>query len=704
MLKNLCVRTKLFVLLLIPVGVLITDMVGSALDNYREMDAMNAAAHIVALSVAGNDTIHELQKERGISVGYTSSKGASFAADLREQRRATVAAHRALAEQIASFVAEQPSSALNSSFRGMLQRLDNLDRLRSSIDAFNVPVKDVIAEYTGTIKELRHILDEILQYSESAAMYAKTANFLELVAAKEFAGQERAQLSGALAAGAFSAGGYRAWVERIVLQNEYLAPALAAATPEVKALSARDVVPLRDVVEGFRQRTFAGLEQNRFEDDPKAWFAASTKYIDALREVEKSMSNELESLAQEMASTAQQVFFTKAAVAVGVLSATVLLAWLIVRDIVGSLRLSVNFAQRVAANELDAEIVMERKDEFGVLAHALTAMLDSIKEMIGRADAATESAREETEKATFAMSEAQEARSQAERATRDGMVAAADRIHTAVEALSLLVQGISGQLEQSDSGAREQSGRLASTATAMEEMNATVMEVARNCSSASEIAGKAREEARKGAEKVLDVSAHIAGVLKDVESLKETMTRLGGRVQNVDTVLNVISDIADQTNLLALNAAIEAARAGEAGRGFAVVADEVRKLAEKTMTATKEVEEVLSGIQQDTESNIRTVDATLGGMHTTTELAQESGNALQAIVELSDSTRGQIESIATAATEQSATSEEINNNVESVSRIATDTADAMSRSINDMRGLMEQAGALERLVAELRAE
>jgi methyl-accepting chemotaxis protein len=218
------------------------------------------------------------------------------------------------------------------------------------------------------------------------------------------------------------------------------------------------------------------------------------------------------------------------------------------------------------------------------------------------------------------------------------------------------------------------------------------------------IATNAREQAQKGAVKVLDVDSRISQLLERTENLKGAMARLGTRVQDVDKVLTVISDIADQTNLLALNAAIEAARAGEAGRGFAVVADEVRKLAEKTMNATKEVAEVLSGIQRDTEHNVATVDATVAEMMTTTGLAKESGEALQAIVRFSDTTKEQVSSMAAASAKQSATSEEINRSVEDVNRIAMDTVAAMVQCTQDMHVLLEQVRALDHLIAVLHAE
>ena len=167
--------------------------------------------------------------------------------------------------------------------------------------------------------------------------------------------------------------------------------------------------------------------------------------------------------------------------------------------------------------------------------------------------------------------------------------------------------------------------------------------------------------------------------------------------------MTVISDIADQTNLLALNAAIEAARAGEAGRGFAVVADEVRKLAEKTMSATTEVGSNITAIQTSTNNNMQRVADTAQAVNKATGVAETSGKALDEILDLVNANSSLIASIATAAEEQSATSEEINRAVDDINRIAEETAGGMQQSSGAVRELSVMAQELRTLLDRLRA-
>ncbi|MDL2279329.1 methyl-accepting chemotaxis protein [Desulfovibrio sp. OttesenSCG-928-G11] len=269
-----------------------------------------------------------------------------------------------------------------------------------------------------------------------------------------------------------------------------------------------------------------------------------------------------------------------------------------------------------------------------------------------------------------------------------------DRVASAAEELA-------AQVEQISHGAEVQRDRVTSTASAMAQMNATVLEVARNAGEASQQSDQTRAKAENGEELVNLVVSSIDTMNTVGESLRTNMQELGTLAEGIGGVMNVITDIADQTNLLALNAAIEAARAGEAGRGFAVVADEVRKLAEKTMEATKEVGGTISAIQQSARVNQAEVARAVESVSEATARADDSGKALQEIVNIASGTSEVVASIATAAEEQSATSEEINNAIEEINRIVIENTDGMTQSSAAVQELSAMARKLKTTMEDL---
>jgi len=390
--------------------------------------------------------------------------------------------------------------------------------------------------------------------------------------------------------------------------------------------------------------------------------------------------------------------------AVGINILVLLLTYFAIRSIMRPMTNLTTYAKQVSGGDYDCTCEIRANDEIGNLAQVLSETVSKVKESIHLASDSEKMAQTEAMNAREATVKAEEAKGRAEQAKQQGMLQAALKLEQVVEIVGSASQQLAAQIEQSNKGAQAQANKAAEVATAMEEMNATVLEVAQNASRTAETSNKAQDKAKEGADvvrRVIDGIAHVQGTAVE---LKNQMTDLGKQSEGIGQILNVISDIADQTNLLALNAAIEAARAGDAGRGFAVVADEVRKLAEKTMTATKQVGDAIKGVQACTHTNIVKVDEAVKSIIGATELAGLSGQALEDIVHLVETATDQVQSIATAAEEQSSASDEINRAVEEVNTVAKATSTAMGDAARSVVELSRQANDLRMLIQNLKSD
>jgi len=284
-----------------------------------------------------------------------------------------------------------------------------------------------------------------------------------------------------------------------------------------------------------------------------------------------------------------------------------------------------------------------------------------------------------------------------------------DKLHgiiSLISSTSTQVASASSQLnstaERIATGAEEVAAQASTVATAGEEMSATSGDIAQNCQMAAEGAQRASQSATNGAGVVERTVAVMGQIAEKVQESAKTVESLGERSDQIGAIIGTIEDIADQTNLLALNAAIEAARAGEQGRGFAVVADEVRALAERTTRATKEIGEMIKAIQRETKGAVAAMEQGVQQVEAGTIEAAKSGDALRDILDQVNDVATQVNQIATAAEEQTATTSEISNNMQQITQVVHDTAYGAHHSATAATQLYRNAEELQRLVRQFK--
>jgi len=352
------------------------------------------------------------------------------------------------------------------------------------------------------------------------------------------------------------------------------------------------------------------------------------------------------------------------------------------------------YSKAVAEGNLEAQAHGRFRHEFGNLFRDIMGMVAMLREQIAAVRCKEEEALKQAAAARDAMIEAQQ---QEERAKElwGNMLDAGQQAESIADRVSVATEQVAAMLVQIRNGAHNQHERVSETATAMEQMNAVVLEVSHNATQATERASDARDKAVEGAGLVKDAVTSIEEVSGFTDRISKGLEKLGLQVESIGQVMDVINEIADQTNLLALNAAIEAARAGDAGRGFAVVADEVRKLAEKTMSATQQVEEHIVSIQEASARNISRFKEVVEVVEHSAVQARSSGEVQGTIIGLVEQNVINVESIASASEEQSAASEQIARATDEVREIAESFVDG----VEDAHSAV---GELVRLADELR--
>lgn len=366
-----------------------------------------------------------------------------------------------------------------------------------------------------------------------------------------------------------------------------------------------------------------------------------------VHEVEAFVKHSTDAIAKEKELAIAEMIII--AIAVFILGG--IMSYLIIRSLCNRLKIAVSNAIMIADGDLTTEIDMSGTDEVSVLMAAMGTMQSNLKKLIGA-------------------------------------------INDSSAALASSSQEMSVASEQTNQSVHEQKAEIEQIATAITEMAATVQEVAKNTADTSQATAEANDKTRHGNSLVKQTIDAINALNDEICQASDVITELNTETENITSVLDVIKGVAEQTNLLALNAAIEAARAGEQGRGFAVVADEVRTLAQRTQESTSDIESMIETLQAGASKAVNAMSVSQSQAASSVEYAGKTGESLNDITESINNISDMNAQIASAAEEQSAVADEVNKNIHSITENVEMVASSSTEITASAENLAETANRL----------